>query len=57
MTMKSASFCCLLPTDSGLATDATKREEVLSTLLGVIEKVLSGVLIRHPSVICRMLWL
>lgn len=57
MTMKRASFCCLLPRDLGLATEATKMEEVLSMLLGVIEKVLSGVLIRHPSVICRMLWL
>lgn len=53
MTMKSASFCCLLTTGSGLTTEPT--EMVLSVLWGVTEKVLSCVLIRNHSVICWML--
>lgn len=53
---KWASFCRLSTLDSGLPIELMKMEKVLSALLGVIEKVVSGAPIRHHSVICGMLW-
>lgn len=55
MSTKRASFCRLPTPDSALTTETTKMDKVLSVLLGVIEKVLSGVPIRLHSVTGGML--